>query len=455
MALDRRIDLVAVAADLIDRAKRAGADQADVVAAFGESLSVSARAGALEDVERAEGLDIGLRVLIDAPGGRRQATASASDASSDALDSLAERATAMAREAPADADIGLASPDLFAPDSGDDLELIDPSEPPGPETLLETALALEAAALDVSGVSKTEGAGTGWRRSESAFVTSEGFSRSVIGGSRSIGVAAIAGEGLGMERDFSSSAARFAADLRAVDAVGREAGERAIARLDPGPGPVGALPVLFDRRAAPGLIGGLLGALNGDSVARGSSFLAKRMGERILPAGVALTDDPTIRRGLGSRLFDGEGLAGRRKTLIDDGVVSDWLLDLAAARKLGRAPNGSASRGAGSPPRPGPSNVRLTAGASSRADLIGAVERGLLVVQTMGGGLNSVTGEYSSGASGFWIENGAIARPASEVTIAGSALEMLASIALADDLILERRVEAPTLRVEGMTIAAG
>lgn len=449
MGLDSAHNLDDIAASLLDLARRQGADAADVGVSQSESLGVSARGGALEDAERSESIDFSLRVMVAAEQGFRQASVSASDPDPATLATLAERAMAMAREATPDHYIGLADAAQLAGEAPD-LELLDPSESPNPGALLETALALEAQTLAVEGVRQCEGASAGWGRSRVVIAASNGFHRGYEGGSHSISVSAVAGEGLGMERDYAYSSARWRGDLRTVESVGREAGERAVKRLNPRKPQSGAYPVVLDPRIGSRFASSLLGLMNGAAVARGSSYLAKRMGERILPEGVDLIDDPLLPRGQGSRPFDGEGLPVRRKKLIADGVLSEWLLDLAAARQLGLESNGSGGRGGG----PGASNAWISAGAETPEALIGEVEQGLYVTELMGRGLNGVTGDYSSGASGFWIESGRVAHPVSEITIAGHMSDMLATLRLADDLTFERRVNAPTMRVESMTIAA-
>lgn len=451
-------ELRAVAEGLLDRARKAGADAADVVAATGESLGVSARGGALEDVERSESVDFGLRVLINAEGGVRSATISASDRSTAALDALVERAVAMAREAPVDPYAGLAPEDIL--DQSDvaakasTLELGDPAGSPDPDALLDEALALEAAALGVDGVAQVEGADAGWSGGWIYFATSHGFRGGYRSSSRSLSVSAVAGEGLEMERDYAFSAARFAEDLRTIQDIGEEAGARAVRRLGPKKPPSGAYPVLFEPRVAASLVGAVVGAANGAAVARGSSFLRDKMGETILPARFSIEDDPLRRRGLGSRPFDGEGVPVRPKAIVKDGALATWLLDCEAARRLGLETNGSAGRGVAGGPSPSSSNVWITPGDKTRDELIRETGEGVLITEMMGRGVNGVTGDYSRGAAGFWIENGEIAHPVSEFTLAGHIFEMLSGLDAANDLVFDRRMVAPTLRVEGLTIGS-
>lgn len=447
-----------IAEGLLSRAERAGADAADVMAVTGESLGVSARGGALEEVERAEGVDFGLRVMMNAEGGVRVASISASDPSDVALDALAERAVAMAREAPVDAYAGLAPEALL--DHGDHeasiaaLELGDAAGPPDPDTLLDEALALESAALGVDGVSQAEGADSGWSGGWAYFATSHGFKGGFRSSSRVRSVSAVAGAALGMERDYAFSAARFAEDLRDIAEIGAEAGRRAVRRLAPKKPPSGAYPVLFEPRTASSLVAAVVGAANGASVARGASFLRDKMGEQIMPKGCSIHDDPTRRRGLGSRPFDGEGVAARPKRIVEDGVLAAWLLDCEAARRLGLETNGSAGRGVAGGPSPSGSNIWLTPGEKSPEELMREAGTGVLITEMMGRGVNGVTGDYSRGATGYWFENGEIAYPVSEFTLAGHVFEMLRSLEAANDLVFDRRLTAPTLRVEGLTIGS-
>lgn len=450
--------LQGIAEGLLARAEKAGADAADVMAATGEALGVSARAGALEEVERSESIDFGLRVMLRSEDGVRVATISASDPSERALEALVERAVAMAKEAPVDAYAGLAPEDLL--DRSDlaarigELELGDPAGPPDPDLLLSEALELEQVASSVDGVSQVEGADSSWSGGWAYLATSHGFKGGYRASSRSLSVGAVAGSGLSMERDYAASAARFAEDLRPIEEIGLEAGRRAIRRLHPKKPPSGAYPVLFEPRMASGLVSAVIGAANGAGVARGSSFLRDKMGERILPERFTIMDDPSRKRGLASRPFDGEGVAARPKAIVQDGVLSAWLLDCESAKRLGLTSNGSASRGVAGGPSPSSSNVWITPGEKTPEELIRDTGRGVLIAEMMGRGVNGVTGDYSRGASGFWIEDGEVAYPISEFTVAGHIFEMLSGLEAANDLVFDRRTVAPTLRVEGLTIGS-
>jgi PmbA protein len=445
-------DLAALADLLVAEARGAGADAADAVALASAETGVAVRGGALEEAERSESVDFGLRAFV----GKRQACVSASDPRPETLRILAERAVAMAREAPEDPWCGLAEPgELGTPVDPATLEMADPAEPPSPADLQAQALAAEAAALAVRGVSQVESASAGWSRGEMALAASNGFRGGYVRTSVSVSVSAIAGEGLGMESDYDYAARRFAADLPDPAEIGRKAGERAAARLGPRKPPTGAVPVIFDRRVAPSLIGHLLAAANGASVARGSSWLMEKMGAPVLPDWADLIEDPLIPRGPASRPFDGEGVACRAAAIVEGGRLARWLLDTASARRLGLATTGNARRGTGAPPSPGASNVRLTPGARTPDDLIAGVSRGLLVTSLIGSSVNPTTGAYSRGASGFWIENGAIAYPVTEATIAGSLPEFLLRMEAANDPDPHVSTAVPTLLVEGLVVAGG
>lgn len=443
-------DLEGLTAALLQAARKAGAEAADAVAVAGDSLSIEVRGGALEQAERAEGVDIGLRVLI----GRRQACVSASDVRPDTMAAMAERAVAMAREAPEDPWCGLAEPeqlartwDLAA------LELVDPAGPSSPADLEEVALRAEAAALAVPGVSKMDAAGAGWTSGALHLAATNGFSGGYARTARSIQAVAICGEGLRMERDYASETRTHGANLPSPEEIGRKAGERAVARAGAGKPPTGAFPVLFDERVAASLVGHLTQAVNGSSVARGASWLKDALGERVLPAGIDLIEDPSRPRVSGSRPFDGEGLPVARRAMVTDGVLTGWTLDLSTGRQLGFPSTGGASRGTSSPPSPSAGNLALTQGTASREELIARMGTGLIVTSLIGASINPTTGDYSRGASGFWVERGEIVRPVNECTIAGNLREMLATITPANDARAHRSRVVPSLLVEGLIIA--
>lgn len=440
-------DPQALLGSLLDAAKRAGADAADALYVEGVSSSVSYRLGKLEDVERAESYDLGLRVFV----GQQVAFISSSDFSDDAIAALAPRAVAMARLAPEDKFAGLAPADRLAK-TIPALDLEDADEPSA-QILIDRARAVEAAALDVKGVTNSEGGGASFSRSAVALATSTGFYGRYAGTSHSIGVAVLAGEGTGMERDYDHASARHACDLRDASAIGRSAGEKAVKRLNPRSMKSQSLPVVFHPDEAAGLLGHFAGAISGASIARGVSFLKDRMGEAIFAPGIRIIDDPHRVRGLRSKPFDGEGVANARRALIEDGKLTSWLLDCASARQLGLQTTGHAARGTGGPPSPSTTNMHMEAGQLSVRELIADIRQGFYVTETMGMGVNRVTGDYSHGAAGFWIENGEIAFPVSEVTIAGNLKDMFARLTPASDLEFRHGTNAPTVRIEGMTLA--
>ncbi|MCC6890629.1 MAG: TldD/PmbA family protein [Hyphomicrobiales bacterium] len=431
---------------LVMAARRAGADAADVVAVRSMSLTAGVRDGEVEQSERAESDDVGLRVFV----GRRSAVVSTNDIAGDVMP-LAERAVAMARVAPEDRFAGLADTAHLA-QSVPELDLLDAEMPPV-AVLEDRALRAEAAALAVKGVSKSEGATASASIGGMVLATSHGFRGAYLVSRFGVSMSAIAGEGTAMETDYDYSSALHAADLETPEKVGRTAGERAAARLNPRKVETTRVPVIYDRRVASSLIGHLASAVNGSAVARKTSFLKDKHGERLFRPAIRVIDDPLRRRGLRSRPFDGEGVAGRRLALIDDGVLTSWLLDSATARELGLVTTGHAQRGVSSPPAPGATNLYLEAGPTSPEALIADIAQGFYVTGLIGMGVNPVTGDYSRGASGFWIENGQRTYPVSEVTIAGNLIALFANLTPASDLEFRQGIDAPSVRVEGLTVA--
>jgi PmbA protein len=433
-------------ADLIARARSAGADAADAVLISGMSLAVQRRLGKVEHVERSEGQDLGLRVFL----GQQAAIVASSSVAPSSFRELAERAVAMARVVPADPYAGLA--DTAAPPESAALDLEDASEP-ATESLVSRAAEAEEALLAVSGITNSEGGDAGYGRTEAYLVTSAGFSGSLVRTSHSVSASAIAGTGTGMQRDYDYHATVHLADLDDAAAIGRSAAERAVARLNPARPGTAKLPVVYDPRVAGGLVGNLAGAINGASVARGTSFMKDRLGQRVFAPGIAIRDDPRRVRGLRSRAFDGEGTPTTARVLIDDGVLTTWLLDSRSARQLGLRSTGHAARGTGGPPSPSPTNLYLAAGTLTPAELMADIKLGLYVTELIGMGVNGVTGDYSRGAAGFMIRDGALAEPVAEITIAGNLLDMFAHLTPANDLHFRRGTDAPTVRVDGMTMA--
>jgi PmbA protein len=432
---------------LVKAALAAGADAADALEFKNISLGVSFRLGKLEDVQRSESEDLGLRVFV----GQKIAFVSSTDFSREALDALPGRAIAMARLAPEDKFAGLAPKEKLAKISPE-LEIDDPQEP-STVLLVERAREAEGSAMEVPGVTNSEGGGADYGRTMVTLATSEGFIGGYSATSRSVSASVIAGEGTEMERDYDYSQSRFATDLESAVDVGRRAGERAVKRLRPRKVKTQSVPVFFDPRVASGLLGHFAGAISGAAIARGVSFLKDRLGEQVFSKSVTIIDDPHRRRGLRSKPFDGEGVANRRTVLIDQGRLTTWLLDSASARQLGLETTGHASRGTGGPPSPSITNLYMAAGERTPADLMADVREGIYVTELIGFGVNGVTGDYSRGAAGFWIENGQITYPVSEITIAGNLKTMYRELTPANDLVFRYGTDAPTVRIDGMTVA--
>lgn len=436
--------LIDFASRLVDAAKRAGADQADAVVVRAHSLSVSVRLGAVEGTESSESDDFALRVFV----GRRVASVSA-NAGSDP-DRLAERAVAMARVAPEDPFEQLPDPDLLVKNPRD-LDLFDPTEVDAAR-LTEDALAAEAAARAVAGVTNTGGAGASASLGGLVLVTSTGFVGHYSSTRFGRSVSAIAGEGTNMERDYDFSSRLHFADLDTPEAIGKRAGERAVRRLGARKAKTGPVTVVFEQRLARGIASHLASAINGASVARKTSFLRDSLGKQILPQGMQVTDNPLRLRGGSSRPFDGEGIEGQPLMMVEDGVLQHWLLGGSSARELGLPTNGRGVR-SGSGVVPASTNFAIEPGTQSPEDLIRSVGTGFYVTEVFGQGVDMITGQYSRGASGFWIENGELAYPVSEVTIASNLKDMFLNMTPASDIDRNFGMTAPTLVIEGMTLA--
>ena len=434
-------------ADLLKWAKAAGADAADALYVNGESISVAQRMGEREKLESSEGRDLGLRVFV----GQRQAFVSSTDFAPTALRTLAQRAVDMARAVPEDPVCGIAPEELLT-HGWPDLDL-DDKRRPSAKSLLAQAAEAEDAARAVKGVTNSEGAEASWSRFSMALAASNGFSGGYRRSGYSLSCSVLGGEGTGMERDYEWSSAVHLEDLMAPAKVGRNAGKFVVRRLNPRKAQSARVPVVYDRRISGGLIGHLASAINGRAVARGTSFLKDKMGEKIFADGIRILDNPLRKRGLGSRPFDAEGLATRRYAVIDDGHLTTWLLDLAAARQLKLKPTGHAARGTSGPPSPTTSNFYLEKGKLSVEELIGDIKSGLFITDLIGFGVNGVTGDYSRGASGFWIENGKLGWPVSGITVAGNLKDMFLNMTPANDLQFKSATNAPTVRIEGLTVA--
>jgi PmbA protein len=439
--------LTKIAERLVEAALRHGADAADAVAVRGISQSIDVRDGSVEESQRSEGDNVGLRAFV----GRRQAVVSTNDLSGQGADAIAERVVAMARAAPEDRFAGLADPKSLARDLPD-LDLLD-SALPTVRDLEELARAAERAATAVNGVTKSGGASASAGIGGMVLVTSSGFSGAYLGSRHGISIEAIAGEGTGMERDYDFSSARHGVDLEAAEKIGRSAGERAVKRLNPRKVSTRRVPVVYDHRVASSLIGHLASAINGSALARKTSFLQKDLGEQIFAGGITIIDDPLRPRGLRSQPFDAEGVATARRALVENGVLKSWILDCASARELGLATTGHAQRGVSSVPSPGATNLHLEPGRAFPQELIADIEDGLYVTDLIGMGANIVTGDYSRGAAGFWIEHGELTYAVSEVTIAGHLRDIFRTLTPANDLIFRHGINAPTVRVEDLTVA--
>ncbi|MBV9965305.1 MAG: TldD/PmbA family protein [Alphaproteobacteria bacterium] len=433
--------------DVVGRAIKAGADAADAVLFEGISLSHARRLGKTEKLERSEGQDLGLRVLV----GKQQAIVSSSDRSPKMLAELVERTLAMARAVPEDPFCGLADPSEIARD-WPALDMLDPVEPSA-EELIERARAAEDAALAVQGITNSEGAEAGWGRSRVAIAASNGFAGGYAGTHHGVSVSVIGGSGNGMERDYDFANAIYAADLRDPAEIGKSAGERTLKRLGARKMPTCRCSVVFDPRVARSFISHVLGSISGPSIARGTSFLKDKLGQQIFPAAITITEDPHRQRGHRSKPFDAEGIPNRRRALIDKGVLTTWLLDLRSARQLGMKTTGHAARGTASPPSPAATNIWIEPGSITPAELMADIRNGFYVTELMGMGVNGITGDYSRGASGFWIKNGQMAHPVTEMTVAGNLKDMFLHMAAANDLEFRVGADSPTLRIDDLTVA--
>lgn len=434
---------------LLDRARAAGADAADGMVLGGHGHSVSVRMGEVEAIERSEDHDIGLRVFV----GGRNASISTSRLDEDSITALAERAVAMARLAPEDPFAMLATPDQLATDFPD-LDMYD-STAPSADELKSRALAAEDAARAVNGITNSEGGSASHGSVDIMLATSHGFSGRYQRSSFGISAMVLSEKDGVMERDYDYTAAVYDEDLKNPADIGRRAGERTMERLGAIRPPTGAYPVIYDNRVSSSIAGHIASAINGAAIARGTSFLKDKMGQVIAGTSVTLIDDPHRARGMGSSPFDGEGLPRQKRIMVEDGILKGWFLDLASAKQLGLEPTGNAGRGIGSPASPGTSNWIMQPGTATRDELIADIEEGFLVTEMIGSSVSLITGDYSRGASGFWIKNGRISHPVTEATIAGNLNDMLMHITPADDLDLSKSTAAPSLRVDGMTVAGG
>ena len=434
---------------LLGAAKAAGAETADVVATHGRSLGIAVRDNALEDVDSSEGRDIGLRVMI----GKRQACVSSSDLSPASIQALAERAVAMAKLAPEDPYCGLPDESLLSKPGGADVLDVWDDTLMNPDLLKSRAHELEAAALSVEGVAQAEGANANWTTSAFSYATSHGFRDGWRASRHGLSVSAIAQKDGAMERDYDFESERYFGALPAPEKIGIHAGQRAVARLGSRQIPSAALPILFDERVAGSLLAALLGAISGPAITRGVSFLKEDLGKAIFAPNIQILEDPLLPRGDGSRPWDGEGLSVKKRHIIENGVLKTWLLNMSSARQLDLPPTGHGTRGIGSPPGVSATNTWIDAGPKSPEQLMTEIGEGFLISEMFGPSLNSNTGDYSVGVSGFKIENGSRAFPVSEVTIAGNLRDMYKSMIPASDLKMDSATNAPSLLCEGLTLA--
>ncbi|MBL4906453.1 MAG: hypothetical protein JKX94_03300 [Sneathiella sp.] len=433
--------------DLIKKARAKGADAADAVRVQGTSTNVSYRLGEIEEIERSDAHDLGLRVLI----GKQQAFVSSNDTKEDVLDALVERAITMAKNMPEDQYCGLADSAMLA-EKYPELDLYDPTEKTV-EELTELAKTTEEAALGVKGITNSEGASASFGHSSIAFATSGGFAGTYSSSSHSVGISVIAGEATGMERDYDYDSQHHFGDLRDPAEIGISAGERTVKNLNPKKMPSAKVPVIFSDRVSASILGHLAGAISGASVSRGTSFLKDKMDQSIFKSGINIVDDPHRIRGAGSKPFDGEGVANDRLNFVEDGRLNCWILNTSSAKQLGLETNGRASRGTTSPPSSSTTNLYMEAGEPSLDELIKDIKSGLYITSLIGFGVNGVTGDYSRGASGFWIENGEITFAVSELTVAGNLVDMFQQLTAANDLKFKFGTNAPSLRIDGMMVA--
>ena len=440
-------ELLNIASDVVARALKRGATAADAMAVERRDTEISVRQGVIEKLETAESREIGLRVFA----GQSSAMIAGSVLTSEALERMVERCVAMAKLAPPDQFSGLAAPEQLAKGALD-LDLIS-ADFPSTEKLKAMAMEAESVALAVPGVTRSNGAGASASDGMIGLAASNGFARSYRRTGFGLSASVVGGEGTAMERDYDGTSANHFSDLESPEKIGRTAGERVVRRLNPRKLSSQAVPVIFDRRVASSLIGHFAGAINGGAISRGVSFLKDHMGKAIFKSGITIIDDPLRPRGPSSRSFDGEGLPVQRRALIDKGVLTGWVLDLRSSRQLGLAPTGNGSRGLASQPSAGTSNLHMEAGVDSPEDMIKAIGKGLLITEFIGSSINSATGDYSRGASGYWFENGEIQYPVSEITVAGNLIEMFMALTPACDLLFKGSTNAPSCLVEGMTIA--
>lgn len=433
--------------DVIDKTLKKGASAADAIIINSTSLSSEVRLGRVISLERSENAAIGLRVLI----GQKQAIVSTADLNENSLSSIIDQAIAMAKVIPENPHLALATKEQLAKNIAD-LNLHDVNEPTS-ESLIEKAKLCEDTALENKQITNSEGAGAAYQASEIYFATSNGFGHSYKSSSSSLSLSVIAGKNEDMQTGYAYSVSRFAEDLKSAKEIGLEAAKFAIDKMNPRKISTAELPVIFERKMAKGLLSSLASAINGFSISRGASFLIDSLGKEIFKSNINIIDDPFIIKALASRPFDAEGIKGNKLNIIENGRLNSYFLDLQTANQLKLKTTGHATRGLTSSPTPSCSNLYMSAGKDSLNDLIKSIKKGILVTEIFGHGANIVTGDYSQGISGFYIENGEIAFPISEMTVAGHLKEMFRQIIPADDLKFENSINSPSLLIEKMTVA--
>jgi PmbA protein len=432
---------------MLDAAQKAGADCADVSFIRGHGLDVQVRLGKVESAERSEDYQVGMRVFV----GQRSASVSTGQLDADNITELAQRAVSMAKIAPEDPFARLANAEEQAR-SLPEIELFDDTSI-STQALSEMALTCEAAALDTNGISNSDGASASTGMSEILIGTSTGFTAAYKRSSFGISAVVLAEQDGQMERDYDYSAAVFAEDLEAATKIGKRAAERTLARLGARKPQTGSFPVIYDKRVSRSIAGHIASGINGAAIARGTSFLKDRLGEAIAASSISIVDNPLLNRGMGSRLFDGETLPVTKRYMVENGVLNGWLLTLSTAAQLGLTPTGNASRSLSGPPSPSVSNFIMENGKTKLEDMISDIKQGLYITEMMGSSVSMTTGDYSRGASGFWIENGKLAWPATEATVAGNLKDIFINMIPASDLDLRQSIAAPSLFVSALTVA--
>lgn len=432
--------------NLIESALKQGATAADAIIIDSTSLSTEIRLQKLISMERSSDTAVALRVMIN----QQQAIVSTSDFAKSSLDNVIEKAIAMAKVTPANPHLFLANKEQITKNIPK-LELFDDHEPSA-NVLIEKATQTESYALDNKQITNSEGASAQYQANNIYFATSEGFQHSYQTSSSALSLEVLAGKDESMQTGGSYTIARFAKDLKSPEEIGREAAKQAVDKLNPRKIVTSQMPVIFDRKAAKALLGAFAGAINGLSISRGTSFLIDHLGQEIFNPLINIIDDPFINKGLASRPFDAEAISGGKLNIVEKGILNNYLLDLQTAYKLKMQTTGHASRGLSTAPNPNPSNMYIQSGSISLDEMIKSLKKGILITEIFGHGANIITGDYSQGIVGFYIENGEILYPISEMTAAGNLKSMFKQMIPANDLKLETSINSPSLMIETMTL---